>query len=257
MPYMYYVRSRSRSKNEVYQSSTCNFFLCSRYCFRISIQRRLQPWEQIGTMKLFKSFPQHAPQPEHRLTEKIELFYSPVIVFLAVAFFLLAAGWVGFWTIVAIFDSRFSLTFIVGSIAAFFGIPILLSFLPAVLHPFMHKGCVVTLDIDGVTDARKKNSFVPWSKVAHIRLGVGETASILCFDFRSPDRGLQDLPRLGTLGVLANKLSGTGDWNTSLRLLACSKQDVLKSARRLRQESIRRQIVKLNAGRNLGWSGSL
>ena len=53
------------------------------------------------------------------------------------------------------------------------------------------------------------------------------------------------------------KLLFLGDWHVDLRPLKCRTADVLRAARTLRQQAIRQQVVRLNAGRSDGWSGTL
>ena len=193
---------------------------------------------------------------ESAKSDRIEIHYSPLVVLAATGLFVLALGWIGFWVIAGLFGGHF-LLLLVGSIALLVGMPMVLSFAPAIVHPWLHKGPVLTLDSQGVTDVRKKCSFIPWADIGLIKLGVGETASFLCFEFRRPDRQRQDLPRLGALGALLNRFRSTSDWNVTLRLLACRKREVLKAACRLHQQSIRQQVVERNKGKGTGWSGTL
>ncbi len=69
-----------------------------------------------------------------------------------------------------------------------------------------------------MNDVRKTHDFIPWEDIGQIRLGVGETPSYLCFDFKKTDRTREDAPRLGGLGLLLKRARSLGDWNITLRL---------------------------------------
>jgi hypothetical protein len=189
-------------------------------------------------------------------SKRIEIYYSPVVYIPATVLFLGASCWLCFWLVAGLFSGHV-IAMAVGGVATFFLGPVLLSLSPAVVHPWRHQGPVVILDEDGITDVRKPVSFVPWSDIASIDLGAGETASYLCFEFRQADRKRQDLRSLGPLGTLLNRSRSLSDWNVTLRMLACKKDDLLRSARRLHQQEVRRQVVALNSGHNSGWSGQL
>ncbi len=186
----------------------------------------------------------------------MEIYYSPLVYVPVTALFFLASCWVCFWVVAGLISGHV-IAIVVGGVAAFGSAPLLLSLLSAVVHPWRHKGPVLTLDESGVTDIRKKVSFIPWSDVASINLGIGETASFLCFEFRVADRERQDLRALGPLGTLLSRTRSLSDWNVTLRMLACKKGDVLRAARRLQAQEVRRQVVSLNKGRDSGWSGKL
>lgn len=94
----------------------------------------------------------------------------------------------------------------------------LLPFVKAVIHAWRHAGPVVILDIHGVTDVRKTHDFIPWDDIGQIRLGVGETASYLCFDFKKTDRTREDAPRLGAWACCSN---APGRWATGTSPCAC------------------------------------
>ncbi|KPF43321.1 hypothetical protein IP87_17320 [beta proteobacterium AAP121] len=172
------------------------------------------------------------------------------------------AGWLIFWAHLAVFSGNVWLI-VAGGVAVIFLGPLLLSLLPSVLHPWLHRGPVVILDAEGVTDLRKKsaNRSIAWSDVGQVQLGSGETSSCLAFEFRRPNREKQDGAVVGGLAVFLNRARLLSDWNISLRMLSCSKQEVLKAATRLHQQSVRRQVVERNKGRsagsNNGWSGTL
>lgn len=194
--------------------------------------------------------------PESLQADKFEIYYSPFIVLPATALFLLALGWIIFWAAAAVLSGHY-LAVIVGALGAAVGLPTLFLLLPSIIHPWVHKGPVVTLDANGVTDIRKKNAFIPWSDIGRITLGVGESASILCFEFRKADRQLEDPPRLGLIGTILRRARTLSDWNVNLRLLACRRTKVLATAIRFHQRAIRRQIVLRNKGSHDGWSGTL
>lgn len=192
--------------------------------------------------------------------ERVDIGYSLLAVAFASAFYLLMLGQCLFW-IMGLF-SRHPIGIAVG-IGAIVGLPLLLAFLPAMLHAWTHKGPVLSMDSEGVTDVRKKSSHIPWSIIGMVNLGVGERASYLCFGFRHADRQRQDAPLLGPIGVLLNRLYGLSDWNVSLRLLACKKREVLRMAEAFRQQSLRKRVVEINrklvpaSDPNQGWSGRL
>lgn len=187
---------------------------------------------------------------------RIEIHYSPFVYIPATVLFLVTVCWVCYWLVAALFSGHF-LAIVVGGLATLGLGPILLSFLPAIVHPWRHEGPVLTLDEIGITDVRKKVSFIPWCDIGSIDLGVGETASYLCVEFRRPDRQRQDLRLLGPLGTFLSRTRSLSDWNVTLRMLACTKQDLLRTARRLHQQDLRRQVVALNKGQSAGWSGHL
>jgi len=179
--------------------------------------------------------------------DKLELYYSPVAVIAATGFFVWMVGWIVFWTFAGLVSGHF-LAQLVGGVAVVFGVPLVLPFLPTIVHPWRYKGPVVTIDIDGISDVRKKCSFIPWSDIRRVTLGVGDTASILCFKFRRPDQRRADPPRLGLIGTLLKRMQFLGDWNVSLRLLACNRHETLKEAQRFCRRSIQRQVIELNKG---------
>lgn len=185
--------------------------------------------------------------------ERVELHYSPFVAFAATALWLLLCGWVIYWVVIAF--SGHPILIAVGLVAGIVGVPVAGSFLSAVVHPWRHRGPVVTFDLEGVTDVRKAQAFLPWSEVGRIELGAGNRASFLCFEFRRPNRRLEDGPRLGPLGTLFKRAATLGDWNISLRMLACSKRDALAAARRFHQLNLRRHVAERNKDR--AWSGTL
>jgi hypothetical protein len=164
------------------------------------------------------------PGSDHQ--QLVELHYSRVIVLIASAVFASAVAFTAFWVLIGL-DSGRSFALLVGLLALAFGLPMLIAFAPPLVRAWTHKGAVVVLNADGVADARKKVTFIPWSDIGQVSLGVGNNAHSL------------------------------GDWNVSLRLLVCRKREVLKVAQRMHQRSVRRQVVALNEGRANGWSGSL
>jgi len=180
----------------------------------------------------------------------------------ASALFAWFAGWLVFWAYLAVFSGNVWLIF-AGGVAVIFVGPLLLSLLPSVLHPWMHRGPVVIMDAEGVTDLRKKgqNRSIAWSEVGQVQLGSGNTSSYLAFEFRRPDREKQDGAVAGGLAVLFNRARLLSDWNISLRMVSCSRHEVLKQAKRLHQQNVRRHVVELNksrsTGHNHGWTGTL
>ena len=189
-------------------------------------------------------------------TNRIEIHYSPLVYIPATVLFLGTLVWICFWLIAGLFSGHI-LAIAVGGVATLVLGPMLLAFISAIVHPWRHRGPVVTLDEDGITDVRKKVSFVPWCDIGSIDLGVAETAAYLCVEFRRPDRQRQDLRSIGPLGTLLNRAHSLSDWNVTLRMLACKRQDLLRSARRLHQQDLRRQVVALNRQKDTGWSGQL
>jgi hypothetical protein len=195
-----------------------------------------------------------APGSDHQ--QLVELHYSRVLVLIASAVFASAVGFTAFWVLIGLVSER-SLALVVGLLALAIGFPMLIAFAPPLVRAWTRKGAVVVLSADGVADARKKVTFIPWSDIGQVSLGVGNNAHFLCFEFRKADRERQDASGLGWLGTLLSRARSLGDWNVSLRLLACRKREILKVAQRMHQQSVRRQVVALNEGRANGWSGSL
>jgi len=185
-----------------------------------------------------------------------ELYYSAPLLWVASLALALVACYIGFWIVAGLMDGRRSLSAIMG-LSCLLVLPILLAFGLPVMRAWRHKGPVVVLDTEGIADARKEVGFIPWSDIGNIQLGAGNNARFLCFEFRVPDRQRQDIGRLGVIGSILSRSRSLSDWNVSLGLLACRKRDVLRTAQRLHQQSIRQQVVELNKGRPSGWSGTL
>jgi hypothetical protein len=189
-------------------------------------------------------------------TQTIELHYSRWVVLLSTAALAAVAVWASFWVVVGFASGR-SIAFVVGLIALLFGLPVLLAFAPPLVRAWRHRGPVVVMNAEGVTDIRKKVAFIPWTDIGQVNLGVGNNSHFLCFEFRKPDSQRQDTGSPGWLGTIVSRTRSLSDWNISLRLLVCRKQEVLKIAKRLHQQRVREQVVALNNGRSGGWSGTL
>lgn len=196
-----------------------------------------------------------------RIPDRIEVRYSRIMVVIGWGLFLWAVGWCLSW-IPAIFSG--TLVGVALGLTAPLAVPFLLvMFLPDLLHTLKHRGPVLVMDLEGVTDRRKKGAHLSWDDVADVDLGSGTTTSKLCFALRRADRRRQDLPWLGALGVLMHRMMGMSDWNVGLFLLSCNKGDLLEAARTLRERRIRRQAVQANRARETsgdpfqGWSGRL
>lgn len=196
------------------------------------------------------------PTPPSRDAEKYELFYSPFLFVPATVLYIAAVGWAAFWMIAAVFGGHV-LAVVIGATVAVVVVPMLLVSLKSMVHPWTHKGPVVVFDANGVTDVRKKHPFIPWSDIGVIKLGTGETAGFLGFEFRRPDRTREDPPRMGALGTILRRARSLSDWNVSLRLLDCRSGTALAAANRFHQRAVRQQVVARNRGTNHGWSGTL
>lgn len=195
-----------------------------------------------------------------RTEPTVELVYSWVPTLAASVVLALAGGWLVYLGYAGLAIGH-ALGWVVTAGALAFS-PLVLMFVGPVLHAWRHLGPVVTLDERGVTDIRKAHPFIPWSDIGQIDLGYGESASYLCFEFRRPDRQREDPPVAFFLGNVFKRLQALSDWNISLRLLACRKAEVLQQARRLHQQALRQQVVRMNRSSNAnpdtkGWSGSL
>jgi len=188
--------------------------------------------------------------------ERLEIPYSRALVLVSAVFVAIVFVWLLYWTVLGLASGHIVLM-LVGAGAGIVGIPMVMAAAVPVLRALQHRGPVLIMDEDGVTDIRKKASFIPWSNVGKIGLGIGETASFLCFEFRRPDRERQDLPVLGPMGVLFNRVRALSDWNVSLRLLACRKGRTLTAARRLHARSVRKLVRERNKPATDGWSGTL
>ena len=188
--------------------------------------------------------------------ERLEISYSRPLVLASAVFVTIALAWLLYWTVLGLASGHI-VAMLVGGAAGIVGIPMALGAAVPVVKALQHSGAVLIMDEDGVTDIRKKSCFIPWSNVGKIGLGIGETASFLCFEFRRPDRERQDLPVLGPMGALFNRVRALSDWNVSLRLLACSKAKTLTAARRFHARSIRRLVREMNTSATDGWSGTL
>jgi hypothetical protein len=187
---------------------------------------------------------------------RLDIFYSPFLFIPATAIYLLVSGWVLFWLYAALISDNI-LVIISGATVAVVGVPLLLSYLKPIIHSWTHKGPVVTFDLNGVRDVRKKHAFIPWSDIGRVTLGSGHTAGILCFEFHRADRTREDPPRLGALGTLLRRTRFLSDWNVNLRLLSCGSSATLSSAERFQQRAIRKDVVLRNRKETSGWSGTL
>ncbi len=186
----------------------------------------------------------------------MELFYSRLSTVVATLVVAYAAFCIGYLALFALLGGNVIFLIYAGG-GALFGALLLMPFAKAVVHAWRHTGPVVILDIDGVTDVRKTHAFIPWEDIGQISLGVGETASFLCIDFKKTDRAREDAPRLFGVGLLLKRARSLGDWNITLRLLKCRRTEVLRQARLMRQQALRRQIIEMNKSNPQGWSGTL
>mgnify|MGYP003398980659 CR=1 FL=1 len=99
---------------------------------------------------------------------------------------------------------------------------------------------------------------VAWDDVGELSLGgLSQTRGYLIFEFRTASTARARAPSFFLARFFVRKLLFLGDWHVDLRPLKCRTADVLQAARTLRQQAIRQQVVRLNAGRSDGWSGTL
>jgi hypothetical protein len=197
--------------------------------------------------------PQPRPKPSD---DRVELFYSAPILIVATIAVVYVAGWVVFWMYAGLASGHILAQFI-GAAAFLVMLPLLMPFVLAVVRAWRHKGPVVTMDATGITDVRKKCQFIPWTDVDVVKLGLGNTASDLCIEFRKRDPEREDGPVLSWIGWLFKRSRALGDWNVSLRMLSCRRVEVLRAAQRMRQKGLRQQIVEMNKHDRNGWSGTL
>lgn len=213
--------------------------------------------EAVGACTRFPTSTSPMARPRSQGSDdKVEIFYSAPILIVAtfiVAFF---ACHVAFWTYAGLIGGHFLMQ-LMGGLTFFFLLPMLLPFVMAVVRAWRHKGPVVTIDATGITDVRKKCEFIPWVDVDLVKLGVGNTASFLCIEFRKPDPEREDGPVFSWVGRFMKRWRALGDWNVSLRMLSCRRLEVLHAAQRLRQKGLRQQIVEMNRHNRNGWSGTL
>jgi len=188
--------------------------------------------------------------------DRVELFYSAPILIAATIAVVYVIGWIGFWMFAGLASGHI-LAQMIGALAFLFLLPLVLPFALAVVRAWGHKGPVVTMDATGITDVRKKCAFIPWKDVELVKLGVGNTASTLCIEFREPDREREDGPVFFWVGRFMKRWRALGDWNVSLRMLSCRRMDVLRAAQRMRQKGLRQRIVEMNKHNRNGWSGTL
>ncbi len=186
----------------------------------------------------------------------MELFYSAPILIVATIAVIYVAGWIGFWMYAGLAGGHI-LAQVIGAAALLVMLPLLTPFVLAVVRAWRHKGPVVTMDATGITDVRKKCQFIPWTDVDVVKLGLGNTASDLCIEFRKPDRAREDGPVFFWFGAALKRSRALGDWNVSLRMLSCRRTEVLRAAQRMRQKGLRQQIVEMNKHDRNGWSGTL
>lgn len=187
---------------------------------------------------------------------KLELHYSALRVVALTAGVILVLGWTAYWVVAGIVSRHF-LAVIVGVGAFVISVLVVSSTLGALVHAWRHRGPVVVIDLEGIRDMRKRVEFIPWSDVKEVRLGAGETASILCFNFRQPDKKRADGPPSRIVQVFWRTYRFIGDWNVSLRLLSCRRFDVLKRTVALQRQAMLRRVAELNRDNKNGWSGTL
>lgn len=194
--------------------------------------------------------------PKPAAIASLGVHYSVVRVALFSALVLLALGWSAWWIVAAV-ASRHGLVVIVGAGGLLLGVFVAFLAVPAMVHAWRHRGPVVVIDEDGVTDVRKKVDFIGWPDVKEVTLGAGHTARFLCFTFRRPDPARVDPPRVPFLGWLMRGVRFLGDWNVDMRLLACSRREVLDRADAMMKRSMRQRVAELNKDNRHGWSGTL
>lgn len=183
--------------------------------------------------------PQPRPSSAPNLDDVIEIPYSRVRLTLLTLVVLGLLGSTGFWTY-ALFASGNAILYLIGFGPALFLISILAT-TPSLIRVWLHRGPVVTMDADGIRDARQPDEFIEWADVAEVELGFGTASYRLCFTFRDvvPDR---DGPR--AMSKTLRLLTGTRDWSIDLRLLAGGRMRIWHAARQMRQLGIRQHVLR-------------
>lgn len=169
----------------------------------------------------------------------LEIPYSRVKLVLLALVFTGFASVLGFWTVV-LFASGNRILYLIGCGPALLLVG-LLAMAPPLIRAWLHHGPVVTMDVDGIRDARQSVEFVAWTDIADIELGFGAASYRLCFTFRD---AVREQGRLSTARRVLRLLMSSGDWNVDLRLLAGSRLRIWQAAKQMRQLGIRHHVLR-------------
>lgn len=187
--------------------------------------------------------------------DSIRLYYSKPRAALVLGLNLVASLWMGYLLVAGLLAGHVVIL-IAGGVTLLFAGPVVALHAKEALRALTQEFVVVTLDADGVTDVRKKDSFVAWEDIGQVSLGTRrQTRGYLIVDFR--DGAVAKARGQGPLTFFVRLAASIGDWHVNLRPLKCNTADVLRSAKRLHQLSIRRQVVERNGPSSRGWSGTL
>lgn len=171
------------------------------------------------------------------LNDVLEISYSRAKLVILTLVHLGFVGLVGFWAY-ALFASGNAILYLIGFGPALFLLGLLLM-LPSLIRVWLHDGPVITMDADGIRDARQPEDFIEWTDVAEIELGFGSSSYRLCFIFRDAVRERGGLRAVRKAFLL---LTSQGDWSIDLRLLEGGRLRIWQAAKRMRQLGIRQHV---------------
>ena len=187
----------------------------------------------------------------------IRLYYSKARAAVVLVLVTACVTWVGYLALVGLLVGHVVLL-LAGVLLLVVVVTLAIAFARESARALTHRGPVVIMDERGITDTRQKSPFVAWDDVGEISLGgLSQTRGYLIFEFRTASTARAHTPSFFLARFFVRKALFLGDWHVDLRPLKCRTADVLRAARTLRQQALRRQVVRLNAGRSDGWSGTL
>lgn len=175
----------------------------------------------------------------------VEFHYSRIATLFAVIFLGTATLWTGRLVLLCLLADH-ALFYVGGAILLVVSIPLLVPFWISVLHACWYREAVVIFDEHGVTDVRQKESFIAWEDIGRISLGVGETYSFLCFQFREARTTRQHLGFFYVLIMIVQRIRFLADWNINLRLIHCRRMEALRLAQGFHRRSISERIAEAN-----------
>jgi hypothetical protein len=187
----------------------------------------------------------------------IRLYYSKARAAVVLVLLTACVTWVGYLALAGLLTGHVVLL-LSSLLMLAVVVPLAIAFARESARALTHRGPVVIMDARGITDTRQKVPFVAWDDVGELSLGgLSQTRGYLIFEFRTASTARARTPSFFLARFFVRKLLFLGDWHVDLRPLQCRPADVLRAARTLRQQAIRLQVVRLNAGRPDGWSGTL
>lgn len=174
------------------------------------------------------------------LDDIVEIPYSRTRLVLLTLGVLGLAGWMGYWALV-LFTGGNVILYLIGIGPALLLLGLLTFSLPRLIRAWLHEGPVITMDADGIRDARQPEDFIEWTDVAEIELGIGSAAGRLCFTMRD---AVRDRGALRAVRTVFRLLMNHSDWSIDLRLLAGGRLQIWRAAKQMRQLGIRKHVKR-------------